>query len=195
VLGVCPGTGIGGGCVYDGEILRGKTQSCMEVGHMQIAPDGPLCGCGRRGCLEAVASRLAISALVAQAAYRGDAPHVFRECGTDLTNIRSKVLARAIEAGDVIVEKIISNAARSIGVAVGNLVNLLLPDRVILGGGLVEAMPDLFVNGVSRCAKRRVMPSFEDSFTVVAAQLADDSTVMGTAAWVQKKVNLPPSAN
>ncbi len=72
VLGVFPGTGIGGGCVYDGEILRGKTGSCMEVGHMQVAPGGPLCGCGRRGCLEAVASRLAISAAVIQAAYRGE---------------------------------------------------------------------------------------------------------------------------
>jgi glucokinase len=192
VLGVFPGTGIGGGCVYEGQILRGKTRSCMEVGHMQIAPDGPLCGCGRRGCLEAVASRLAISALVAQACYRGDAPFMMSQSGTDLSNIRSKLLARAIEAGDEVVEKIISNAARSIGIAVGNLVNLLLPDRVILGGGMVEAMPDLIVSAVTRSARRRAMPLFENSFTVVPAQLADDSTVMGAAAWVHKVVTSKP---
>ena len=61
VVGVFPGTGIGGGCVYEGRILRGRTSSAMELGHIPVDPDGPRCGCGRRGCLEAVASRLAIS--------------------------------------------------------------------------------------------------------------------------------------
>jgi glucokinase len=186
VLGVFPGTGIGGGCVYDGQIIRGKTGSCMEVGHIQIAPDGPLCGCGRRGCLEAVASRLAISAAAAQAAFRGDAPNLRAEAGTDLTEIRSKVLARAVAAGDTAVEEIIRNAARSIGVAVGNLVNLLLPEQVILGGGLVEAMPDIFVSTVARTAVKRALPSYADSFTVSAAQLGDDAAVMGAAGWAQK---------
>ncbi|MFC1757183.1 ROK family protein [Planctomycetota bacterium] len=194
VLGVFPGTGVGGGCVYDGQIIRGKTGSCMEVGHMQIAPDGPLCGCGRRGCLEAVASRLAISAAAAQAAYRGDAPTLRAEAGTDLSEIRSKVLARAVAAGDTAIEQIIRNAARSIGVAVGNLVNLLLPETVILGGGLVEAMPDLFVQAVTRSAKKRVLPSYSDAFTVVPAQLGDDAAVMGAAGWVQKTVGSDGSA-
>ncbi|MCA9182478.1 MAG: ROK family protein, partial [Planctomycetales bacterium] len=188
VLGVFPGTGIGGGCVYDGQVIRGKTGSCMEVGHMQIAADGPLCGCGRRGCLEAVASRLAISAAAAQAAYRGDAPNLRAEAGTDLSEIRSKVLARSVAAGDKAVEEIIKNAARSIGVAVGNLVNLLLPEKVILGGGLVEAMPELFVNSVTRSATKRVLPTYVDTFQVVAAQLGDDAAVMGAAGWAQKTV-------
>lgn len=186
VLGVFPGTGIGGGLVYDGQIFRGKTGSCMEVGHMQIAPDGPLCGCGRRGCLEAVASRLAISAAAAQAAFRGDAPNLRAQAGTDLSEIRSKVLSRAIAAGDKAIEEIIRNAARSIGVAVGNLVNLLLPDNVILGGGLVEAMPDLFVENVKRAAKKRALPSYSDAFSVSAAQLGDDAAVMGAAGWAHK---------
>ena len=188
VLGVFPGTGIGGGCVYDGQIIRGETGSCMEVGHMQIAPDGPLCGCGRRGCLEAVASRLAISAAAAQAAYRGDAPNLRAQVGTDLGEIRSKVLARAIAAGDTAIEEIIRNAARTIGVAVGNLVNLLLPERIILGGGLVEAMPDIFVDSVTKSAKKRALPSYTDAFTVAAAQLGDDAAVMGAAGWAQQTV-------
>ena len=188
VLGVFPGTGIGGGCVYDGQIVRGRTGSCMEVGHMQIAPDGPLCGCGRRGCLEAVASRLAISAAAAQAAYRGDAPNLRAQVGTDLSEIRSKVLARAVAAGDSAVEEIIRNAARSIGVAVGNLVNLLLPETVILGGGLVEAMPELFVQSVTRSARKRALPSYVDAFQIVAAKLGDDAAVMGAAGWAQQIV-------
>lgn len=188
LLGVFPGTGIGGGCVYEGNILRGRTGSAMEVGHIQVTTGGPLCGCGRRGCLEAVASRLAIVAACVQAAYRGDAPFLMENYGTDLSNIRSRALAESIEAGDEVIEDIVKNAARQIGIAIGNLVNLLLPDTVILGGGLVEAMPELFVNPARKAANKRTMPSFVNTFTVVPARLADDSTVMGAASWVQHVV-------
>jgi glucokinase len=182
-LGVFPGTGIGGGCVYEGKILRGKTSSCMEIGHIEVVPRGPLCGCGADGCLEAVASRLAISAAVAQAAYRGQAPNLLRAAGTDLSDIRSGALAASIAAGDEVVERIVREAARQVGVAVASVVNLLAPDTVVLGGGLVEAMPDLFLEEVGESARRRVMPSFADIFQVVAAELGDDASVMGAAAW------------
>ena len=127
VLGVFPGTGIGGGCVYDGKIVRGKTNSCMEIGHIQVVPDGPLCGCGLRGCLEAVASRLAISAAAAQAAYRGQAPDLLDAAGTSLDQIRSGALADSIAAGDTVVESIVRNAARHIGTAVASAVHLCRP--------------------------------------------------------------------
>jgi glucokinase len=190
VLGVFPGTGIGGGCVYEGELLRGRTGSCMEIGHMRIVPDGPLCGCGRRGCLEAVASRLAISAAVIQAAYRGEAPHLMKHYGTDLSKIRSKALAESIAAGDGRIRDIITNAARQIGMAVANVVNLLLPDKVVLGGGLVEAMPDLFVDPVREAANAHVMPAFENSFEVLVGRLGDDAATMGAAAWAFHRVTL-----
>ena len=182
-LGVFPGTGIGGGCVYEGKILRGKTSSCMEIGHIEVMPGGPLCGCGAYGCLEAVASRLAIAAAAAQAAYRGQAPHLIEAAGTDLGEIRSGALAASIAGGDEAVERIVREAARYIGVAVASVVNLLTPDTVVLGGGLVEAMPDLFVQEVSKAAKRRAMSSFADTFKIVAAELGDDACVAGAAAW------------
>ncbi len=186
VVGVFPGTGIGGGCVYQGRILRGKVSSAMEIGHVPVDPDGPRCGCGRRGCLEAVASRLAISAAAAQAAYRGQAPHLMKNCGTDLTNIRSSALADSIKAGDKIVEQIVRDAAFEIGIAMGGVINLLLPDVVVLGGGLVEAMSKLFVDEVEKACKQRVMPSFEQTFKVVAAKLGDDATSLGAAAWAHE---------
>ena len=158
VLGVFPGTGIGGGCVYDGKILRGKTTSCMEIGHIQVVPDGPLCGCGLRGCLEAVASRLAISAAAAQAAYRGQAPHLLDIAGTSLDEIRSGALAESIEAGDTVVESIVRNAARHIGTAVASAVHLLAPDCIVLGGGLVEAMPDLIVSEIASSGGEKSSP-------------------------------------
>lgn len=182
-LGVFPGTGIGGGCVYEGRILRGQNRSCMEIGHLQVMPDGPLCGCGKQGCLETVASRLAVAAAAAKAAYRGQAPNLFQMAGADIANIRSGVLAAAIKAGDEVIERIVRDAAGHIGIAVAGVINLLAPDIVVLGGGLVEAMPDLFVKSVAQAARNRVMPTFIDSFKVKAAQLGDDATALGAAAW------------
>jgi glucokinase len=194
-LGVFPGTGIGGGCVYNGEIIHGKGISCMEIGHMQVRENGRLCGCGRRGCLETVASRLAISADVAMAAYRGEAPNLVADAGTDLGRIRSAALSRAIEAGDKVVEEILRHAAQMLGVGVANVVLLLAPDVVVLGGGLVEEMPDLFVQTVQQTAAKRVMSSFKKSFRVVVAKLGDDAAVMGAAAWVQRTVSPKGSAD
>lgn len=183
VLGVFPGTGIGAGCVYEGKIFRGKYSSCMEFGHVQINPNGQLCGCGNYGCLETEASRLAIAAEAAKAAYRGKAPHLREKAGTDIKAIRSGVLAASIEAGDVAVEKIVRTAAEKLGAAVGNLVSLMNPDIVVLGGGLAEALPEIFVECVTKKAKQTVMPPFIDFFDVVVAKLGDDAAVLGAAAW------------
>jgi glucokinase len=188
VVGIFPGTGIGGGGVYEGRIIHGLSSSCMEIGHVHVAENGNLCGCGRRGCLETEASRLAISAEVAKAAYRGEAPYIMKEAGTDLSNIRSGVLADAIEAGDKAVELIVRRAASLIGIAVANVIQLLCPDVVVLGGGLVEAMPKLFVEEVAQSAKKRVMPAYADAFEVVAAELGDYATVKGAAAWARNVV-------
>jgi glucokinase len=190
-LGVFPGTGIGGGCVYEGKIIRGKTNSCMEIGHIQVVPDGPLCGCGLRGCLESVASRLAISAAAAQAAYRGLAPHLLEIAGTNLDDIRSGALADSIAAGDTVVETIVRIAAGHIGRAVAGAVHLLAPDCVVLGGGLVEAMPRLIVNEVSASAREHVLPAYANTFSIVPAELGDDSTAMGAAAWVREFASEP----
>ena len=189
VFGVFPGTGIGGGCVYEGDILRGKSRSCVEIGHVRVLPDGPLCGCGRRGCLETVASRLSIAAAVAAAAYRGDAPYILEHAGTDIAAIRSRVLAEAVRAGESVVERIIRDAAYWLGVAVGGVVHLLSPDVVVLGGGLVESMPDLFLEEVMRSTEEHVMPSFRDTYVVVTAKLGDDATALGAAAWAERTLD------
>lgn len=185
-LGVFPGTGIGGGCVYAGEILHGKGLSALEIGHIQVRDNGRLCGCGRRGCLETEASRLAISAEVAMAAYRGEVPSLVGEVGTDLSRIRSGALSKAISSGDKVVEDIVRRAAQALGIGVANAVLLLAPDVVVLGGGLVEEMPKLFVESVGEAANERVMKSFVGSFRVVVAELGDEAAVMGAAAWAQK---------
>jgi glucokinase len=184
-LGVFPGTGIGGGLVYEGKIFRGKKSSCLEIGHMPIVIEGAVCGCGRRGCLETVASRLALSAEIAKAAYRGQAPHILRVAGTDLANIRSGTIQEAIEAGDTVVEQIMRDGARYLGMALAGTVNLLAPDVIVLGGGLVEAMPKLFMDEVTKSLAKHVMPSYQKTFELKVAKLGDDAGVMGAAAWTR----------
>lgn len=189
VLGIFPGTGIGGGFIYDQKILVGSKSSCMEIGHIQVVPNGQLCGCGRRGCLETIASRLAISSQAAQAAYRGQAPYLRELVGTHVEEIKSGALAQSIAHGDKAVERIVTTAAEYIGVAIGNMVNLLAPDIVVLGGGLVEAMPELFVKNAFKLSQRVVLPMSQGSYEVVAAELGDDSTVLGAAAWAREIIN------
>lgn len=182
VIGIFPGTGIGGACIYEGRILRGRTGSCMEIGHIRVRPEGRLCGCGHRGCLETVASRLAISAEAASAVYRGQAPALEGLAGTDLSAIKSRILAKAIESGDKAIESIVRDAAGQIGLAAASVVNLLAPDTVVLGGGLVEALPDLFLDEVRKAVRAQAMDIFTRSLKVVPAKLGDMATAMGAAA-------------
>lgn len=188
VLGVFPGTGIGGGCVYEGKILRGAVNSCMEIGHTLMLPEGPVCSCGLRGCLEAVASRLAISSAAAAAAHRGQAPFLYQKIGTTVDKIRSSTIAASIAAGDLRVQQIVETAAEYIGRAVAGLVHLISPDVIVLGGGLAEAMPEIFRDRITLEANARVLPPYVNSFRVVIAELGDDAGITGAAAWAKKMI-------
>lgn len=187
VLGIFPGTGVGGGLVYEGQIFRGTRASCMEVGFLQMATEGPAAGVGPVGTLEALASRLAIAGEAAKAVYRGKAPHLAALAGTDLSDIRSGTLAKAIDAGDKVIEEIVCRAAEQIGRAVGSLVNVLAPDIVVIGGGLAEAMPKLYLTSVAKGAKRNVLPSLKDCYDIRIAELGDYSTAIGAAAWARRQ--------
>ena len=188
VVGIFPGTGIGGGCVYEGKLIRGANCSCMEIGHIPILADGPIDGAGNLGSLESVASRLAIAGAAAQAAYRGQAPALMEKSGTDIREIRSGALSNSVKGGDEMVEKIIKQAAEKIGLGIVTIVHLLAPDLIVLGGGLVEAMPEIFTGTAEKFAKKRVLDSLKDVFRVVPAKLGDDAGVLGAAGLAYQKV-------
>lgn len=183
VVGIFPGTGIGGGAVINGRLLQGANLSCMEIGHIPLSPE--VSGDGGE-TLEIAASRLAIAGKAAQAAYRGQAPRLLKTCGTDISNITSGKLADAIEAGDTAIEQIVREAANLLGAGVSTVVHLLAPDVVVLGGGLVEAMPEIFIDGVEASANARLLGPYRKTFKVVPAQLEDDAGVMGAAAWARR---------
>ncbi len=188
VLGVFPGTGIGAGIIIDRKVFYGFSGAAGEFGHMTLEVDGPYCGCGKRGCLEALASRVAIAAESAALAARGDAPNLLATCGTDLAKIRSGALAEAIKAGDTMVEGVVRKAAYYVGIATGNAINMLSPEAVVLGGGLVEAMPKLYLEEIKRGISDHAMPFLRKKVRIVTAKLGDDAVVLGAAHMIAERV-------
>jgi glucokinase len=186
-VGIFPGTGIGAGAVIDGRLLRGASLSCMELGHIPLFPETS--GHGEDGTtLEMECSRLKIASEAARAAYRGQAPHLLKSCGTDMSKITSGRLADAIAAGDVEIENIVRRAATLLGCGVATVVHLLAPDVIVLGGGLVSAMPQLYLETVKKATHDRVLKTYRDSFRIVPAELGDGAGVMGAAAWARKVI-------
>jgi glucokinase len=190
VVGVFPGSGIGGGLVIDGEVIHGASGAAGEVGHIIVDPSGALCGCGRRGCIETVASRIAIARDVAAAALRGQAPWTMEHIGTNINKMKSSDIADAIKNGDEVVAEIVRYAARMLGMAAADIVNILSPDCIVLGGGLVEAMRDIFVKEVARGIKDFASPAISPSVEVVAAKLGDDAVAVGAAEFARKRLKI-----
>jgi glucokinase len=131
---------------------------------------------------------VAIAAEVAALAARGDAPFILENCGTDLAKIRSGVLAEAVKAGDKKVENVIRKAAYYVGVATGNAINLLSPEAVVLGGGLVEAMPELYLEEVKRGVMEHAMPFLRRNVRIVTAKLGDDAVALGAASMLVERL-------
>ena len=194
VAGIFPGTGIGGGFVYDKQILRGKRHTGMEIGHTRIASTDHTSGMRMSGTLESEASRLAIAANCAKLAYRGDAPNLAKTTGTDLSEIRSKALAAAVKAGDEHVEQIIRRAAQTVGYSVVNLIHLLTPEIIVLGGGLVEALSDIYLEEVKKTVDANVLECYADTFKIKLAKLGDDAGAIGAGIWGSEHAKMLPAS-
>ncbi len=188
VIGVFVGTGIGGALILNGKLYHGLG-AAGEVGHMLVDSRGPLCGCGQRGCLEVFAGRVAMAAEAAVLAIKQQAPHLYDLAGADISKIKSKVLAKAIQEGDKSIKEMIESKSRVLGFAVANLVNLLNPEMIVLGGGVVEAMPKLIVNEARRAMESRAMKPMGKQVKVVEAKLGDHAIVRGAAKLIADFVN------
>ncbi len=181
VLGVFVGTGIGGGLILNGALYRGFSKGGGEVGHIVVKAGGPRCGCGNRGCLEAVASRSAITRDIRKAmklGYRGAAS---KALGKETDQLSGKDLKAAYDRGDQLVERIIHRAAKFIGIGMGSLLNVLGLEMVVLGGGLVEAFGDDFVDRIDRVARDIAFDINSRDVKITRAALGDDAGVIGSA--------------
>ena len=174
------GTGIGAGIITNGVFLTGATRAAGEVGHMVLDPDGPVCGCGTRGCFEALASRTAIFNKVKSAVNDG-AKTLLMDAGDDsVTRIRSGKLRRAIEAGDELAAAVLGETCLYTGVAIANLCNLLNPEVVALGGGLIEQLQADMLPKIRDAALERIMPGARQ-VRIMATALGDDAGITGAA--------------
>jgi glucokinase len=185
MVGLFIGTGIGGGVIINGKLLHGFNENAGELGHMILDPNGPLCGCGTHGCLEAFASRLAIEREIREAIGRGIASTIFENVDKPEAPLRSKRLNEAYAAHDPAVTYAIDRSAQYVGYGVASLLNIFNPEVVVIGGGVVEAIGEPYVQLVEKTAGQNVFKIALRNVRIVSAELKDDSAVLGAAmlAW------------
>lgn len=179
------GTGIGGGIAVDGRLRLGPLGAAGELGHQTIVPDGPRCGCGNRGCLETLASGPALAAEGIRLLQSGQAPILYELTGGNPVSVTPRELAAAAEAGDHAVREAVVRAARYLGIGVANVVTILHPDLVVLGGG-IAAIGDLLFETVRQTMRERVKMFPADDVRVLPPLLGDKAGVMGGVALAMK---------
>ncbi len=182
------GTGIGAGIIQNGVMRRGVTGTAGEIGHTIVQYEGRICGCGGRGHLEAYASRTAITRVLLAELGRGRESKLRELHDPKDTAIRSKVIARCIDEGDQLVIDTVAEAADYLGAGISSLATFYNPDRIILGGGLIDATTLLFDRAALR-THESALPAATRNLAVRRAQLGDDSGIIG-AAWMAEAQQL-----
>lgn len=177
------GTGVGGGLVINGQLHLGIGGTGGELGHITIDFNGPRCGCGKYGCLEAYASGPAIAAMGLKAVTQGLTTHIAELCENDLNRITPKLIAEAARAGDEIALDIYEKAGFYLGVTAANVCVALGPRRIIIAGGVSRA-GDLLLDPIRRTLHDRVSVMPIEQVEVVQSQLGDNAGVIGVADWV-----------
>ena len=175
------GTGIGAGIITSGVFLTGAARAAGEVGHMVLDPDGPVCRCGTSGCFEALASRTAIFNRVNAAVNDGgELTQLMEVDDPSVTRIRSGKLRRAVEAGDKLATNVLDETCFYTGLAIANLCNLLNPEVVALGGGLIEQLHTVMLPKIREAALGRIMPGARQ-VRIMATTLGDTAGITGAA--------------
>jgi glucokinase len=186
VVGVFLGTGIGGGLVINGKPYYGSRHNAGEIGHMVLDVNGPKCGCGNKGCFEALASRTAIFQRIKAGVKAGHKTILTEMLGDNLKDLRSGDLRKAIRRGDKFVDKVIEEAAEYTGIAVGNLLNIFNPDMVVLGGGVIEALADEMMAIIIETARDYAMPGTAKGVEIFASSLGDNAAITGGAVLARQ---------
>ena len=176
------GTGIGSGLVLNGKLVRGAKNAAGEIVLIKMTMgEGPLCGCGDFGCFEAYASGPAIVAM-ARDYIRGGKSSKFKELATE--ELSPYIVAQAALQGDVVAKRIYSKIGEIIGIGLTSVINLLNPERVIIGGGVADA-GDILFNPIRETIAKRAMPIQASSVEIVPAQLGNTAGVIGASLLIE----------
>ncbi len=171
-------TGIGSGIVSRDQLILGKEGLASEAGHMVVEPNGPRCGCGSYGHLEALASGPSIARIMEERLANGEASSLQARRG----QIDARMVSEAALQGDALAAEVFQRAAEYIGLGIASLINLFDPEIVILGGGVTNA-GDLLFGPVRRVALARCMPMLGRGVRIVRAALRDDVGLLGAAVY------------
>lgn len=190
------GTGVGGGIVSDGELLRGHQGVAAEIGHLRVQPDGNRCGCGNRGCLETYASG---SALVREARelVRGGSPHagaLIDLCGGDPKRLTGEMVTRAARAGDPAATELFADLGHWLGEGIASLVAVLDPELIVVGGGVSEAGDLLLDPARAAFARQLTGRGHRRQADIVGALLGNDAGMIGAADLAARRAAADPSA-
>ena len=187
IVALTLGTGIGGGVITHGKLLTGSTGIGAELGHIIIEPNGPICGCGVRGCLEAVASGTAIKKFVMESYKKFPDSKIFAIAGGP-DKVTPKDVFEAIPLGDrlaiLVRDKIVDALAR----AIASYVHIFNPQVIIIGGGISKA-GDILFDPLNEKVKDYVMPSFFGTFKIVRSKLLDDAGILGAVSIVLNRLS------
>jgi len=187
VIAAFVGTGIGGCVIQGGQIVTGSTGNAGELGHIIIKAGGPRCGCGARGCMEALASKTAIARRITKAVRKG-LPTVLGEKMTRKGGrLKSGDLAEAVAAKDLVALKEVQRSAHFLGLGLGGLINVLGPEIVLIGGGVAEALGDPYVDLVRTAARSQALGDPDGLIRIDRAALGDDAGILGAALLAREK--------
>jgi glucokinase len=187
MIGVFIGTGIGAGLILDGKLYSGFNKTAGEVGHMVLEVGGPKCGCGSRGCFEALAGRQAIFKKIQTLVKDGQKTVLTETLGPDLEDMRSGDLRKALRRGDKLVERVIEEAAEYIGIGIANLINLLSPEVIVLGGGVIDALEDEMMAIIVETAHDYALQGTDRGLEIIPSKLGDDAGIVGGAVLARRE--------
>jgi glucokinase len=173
--------------VINGELHLGIGGTAGELGHTTIDFNGPVCGCGNRGCLEAFASGPAIAAMGLKAVTQGLTTRIADLCEHDLNRVTAKLIAQAAQEGDEIAKDIYERAGFYLGIAAANVCVSVGPRRIIIGGGVSRA-GDLLLEPIRRTLRERVTVMPVEQVEVVRSELGNNAGVIGVACWAAKEL-------
>jgi glucokinase len=177
------GTGIGGGFIFDGQLFTGARGYAAEIGHMVVDPAGPQCPCGRFGCWERYASGVGLGRMAREAALEGGVLAAVELAGGDPQNVKGEHVTTAAAAGDEDALAVLDRFSEWLALGLANLVAILDPDRIVLGGGVISAH-DLFVAPTQRHVDRVLMEAeHRPRVPIVAAALGPEAGAVGAGLF------------
>jgi glucokinase len=187
IVGIFPGTGVGGGIIVQGRLLEGAQGAAAELGHVGVMANGPKCTCGNTGCLEALAGRWAIERDIRAAVKAGTKSMIVDICGRELKQIKSGALRKALQAKDPLVTGVIRNAAEALGSACVSFNHIFNPDVFIFGGGLIESCGDFILPVIEKMLAKDPFFKKLKIPQVLLSKLGDDAVMLGGVAAVRSQ--------